>query len=497
MANPKHLQWLLEGSGSWNERRRQQHFKPDLTGANIYDAFNKAGKLNDKGHIPLSGINLVGADMSGAILSDHSRNHWADLRNAELWYANLKKAQLGKALLEGAILESAVLDEADLRDARLRNAILTCTDLVKTNLDGADLSYANFDGANLFGADLSSTILKSACLSGARLTNAVLHDTKLWEAKIFQKNSNNNEQLSESERLDNQNHRITCIEDLLEKCRTLNAQNTNRVLYFRGERTNDWELRSSVMRQPKSGEINFREHESVMLRNLQSKRPADFLHVSSTFAEWVLAQHHGLPTRLLDITRNPLVALFWACQEDEQEDSIKPGRLHLFSVPRNMVKPFNSDRISVLTNFAKLPQFYQEHLLGRTEIPVKIYYSTSQFYRDAMEYLYEKIQQEKPYFKDRLNPIDFFRVFVVEPQQSFERIRAQSGAFLISAYHERFEQKEIMNVNPETPIYDHIEFEVPLDSKHSIMDDLRLLNISRETLLPGLDEAARAVARGA
>lgn len=114
-------------------------------------------------------------------------------------------------------------------------------------------------------------------------------------------------------------------------------------------------------------------------------------------------------------------------------------------------------------------------------------------YKHALSRLYQLVRKEKPHFEERIDSRDFYRVFVVEPQQSFERIRAQSGAFLISAFHERFERSEILSFNAGIPIYNHHTWEVPATNKDDILNELRLLNITRETLLPSLDETARAV----
>ena len=105
------------------------------------------------------------------------------------------------------------------------------------------------------------------------------------------------------------------------------------------------------------------------------------------------------------------------------------------------------------------------------------------------------IRQERPYFEERLDIRDLFRMFVIEPQRMFKRIRVQSGAFLISAFHERFERDEILRGNNSIPIYSHYVLQVPRDRKQSMFDDLQLLNVTRETLLPSIDESAKAVTR--
>ena len=92
--------------------------------------------------------------------------------------------------------------------------------------------------------------------------------------------------------------KIRSIEDLLHECRNLKKRCSDDVqLYFRGQRRDSWELRPSVMRR-----FSFRENESEMLNELMTRQPEAFSGLTSAFSQWVLAQHHGLKTRLLDIT---------------------------------------------------------------------------------------------------------------------------------------------------------------------------------------------------
>ena len=487
MANLEHIKWLLEGVESWNTRREQENFDPDFSGANIYEEFQQSGKINKEGHIPLSRINLSRADFLESCLSTPLSTGGADLRYANLQWANLQDTRLTNSRLDDAVLIGANLDRANLLGAKLCGAKMSNARLYRTDFFQADLTNAELGLAYLTNANLSCATLVDADLATANLTGTDLGWSQPWKAKLYQDSNSTSKPHIHA---DDDKH-INCIADFIKECFDLGAHHADDVLYFRGEHTNTWELRPSVMRRSQEGRFSLRAKESDMLLELISRRPEDFKDTTSALAQWVRAQHHGLKTRLLDVTRNPLVALFGACESDD-----KPGRLHVFSVPRELVKPFNSDAISIIANFAKLARAEQNLLLGWTGDDIEEREPDPQFlhiYEDAMRRLYHLIRQEKPYFEERIDPRDLFRVFVVEPQQSFERVRAQSGAFLISAFHERLERREILNWNSGIPIYGHSTLEVPNENKQHILDELRLLNITRETLFPGLDEAAKAL----
>lgn len=451
MANQKHIEWLKKGVESWNRRRQNEPISPELSRVDVYKIFNKERTFEPEDALPLGGIDLSRADLKGANLSG------VNLHGANLSYSKLEDADLSYTSLENANLDSVSLNNG--------------TKLYRSNLAGADLTGVE---------------LLSACLFPPPCKDSTQYEPP---SDKYQKSLGI---------IDGVNGLVSVYNKIREHYRKFPHEQT--VFYFRGERSDSWDLRPSVMR--KSG-IDKKEGE--LLSDLLSRCPEEFRDMTTALSQWVLAQHYGLKTRLLDITRNPLVGLFNASEvNDGQDGSSKDGRLHIFAIPKSfmldvypfeIVKSFNSDTVSVIMNFAKLSNDEKRLLLGVGGTSRMPHATRVPKYNTAMRRLYHFIHQEYPNFEKRIEVSDLFCVFVVEPQRSFERIRAQQGAFLISAFHERFEEQEILKHNAGIPHYHHYTVKVLHKDKQDILEELRLMNITRESLFPGLEEAANAVNR--
>lgn len=191
-------------------------------------------------------------------------------------------------------------------------------------------------------------------------------------------------------------------------------------LFFRGHSNLKFVLKPTIYRNER-----YFVNEDNIYRETIVNSPQDFYTCNKTIEVLVKMQHYGIPTRLLDVTRNPLVALFFACWENETID----GEVVIMSIPTNHVRFYDSDKVAILANLAK-----QQVDFGFDYKPDFDYFNkddVDEVNSCYFGYLLHSIKEDKPHFYNIINPVDVESVFAVQVKLDNPRIVKQNGAFLI------------------------------------------------------------------
>jgi len=131
---------------------------------------------------------------------------------------------------------------------------------------------------------------------------------------------------------------------------------------YRGHANCEWVLKPSIGRHFSDDWSDVIELEIRALTEFKKKAIPYLRYQPKADIEWLcLMQHHGLSTRLLDFTTNPLIALFFATDPAEKHD----GELIIATYGRSY-ENVNDEKLFDRTNsFAYHPPHITERIIGQ------------------------------------------------------------------------------------------------------------------------------------
>lgn len=237
---------------------------------------------------------------------------------------------------------------------------------------------------------------------------------------------------------------ISSVSELLDHLSEVRAD-PGIELWFRGHADRDWILTPSVFR-----ERSLEENEVNLIN--QFRQQAASVASMNSMDQWswiVYAQHFSLPTRLLDWSTNPLVALYFACGDTDKEAD---GCFYILE-PKLLNQKASGSRADLVNSPSLLT--------------------------DSNPILKDYLPGSIP--KHNLHPR------AVLAPMAFDRIRFQSGTFTVSSNPEGSIESELENSDALSRII------VKQEGKDQIRFELEILGFDEATVFRDLDRIAKKI----
>ncbi len=227
------------------------------------------------------------------------------------------------------------------------------------------------------------------------------------------------------------------------------------------------------MKKTQSGySTQFSQLEYNILADFISEAKAYEKNINDIQAWLEIAQHYGIPTRLLDFTENPLVALYFACRS----------------------QPDTKASVWIVSEKA-----YEKKFCNAPYLKMTI---------DSQNIVSTIIQREivlfgKPAEQNKL--LEYEYPWIYKPQYVDERMQLQSSVFMIwgsrrCALTEMISEDDYMNFdNNEVITSDSTGFlcalEIDPKAKSEILKQLDMLGINEKFIYPGLEGIGKTIAK--
>lgn len=279
--------------------------------------------------------------------------------------------------------------------------------------------------------------------------------------------------------------KVASIESYLKQLPRLNEKMSSNIFY-RGQSNVSYKVTPSVLRD------NMQNKEHEIYNEIMTECAHEFDGCKLHNEILSKMQHYGVPTRLLDVTANPLVSLYFACDGSPDVD----GVVYVIKKEKSRIKQYDSDVVSILSSLPRFNFDEKEEILrlaqgtesNTNDKKIKKFNSVN-----IIKRLLHEIKKEKPAFENIINPEHLLENFFFMPRKANVRIIRQSGAFIIFGLQDKAIEINEMCSNEHLNNNDSYKIIINKDDKKNIIDQLSCFGISKATLHPELYKVAEYI----
>lgn len=225
--------------------------------------------------------------------------------------------------------------------------------------------------------------------------------------------------------------------------------------YYRGQARCEWQLEPGIFR---GRACVAKEHDLLVKASLRLAQEISSL--KGFLEKMVYFQHYGLRTRLLDVTFNPLIALYMACCEEYNNKREQNGnKMTSLDDPSNGVVYFGTN---IEENNPKIAELTAKYVFQNP-------------------YQYEPVNFEDFALKNKVYSRMFKHALFIEPPINNKRLESQNGAFIMAPLIDSVNGQGIKMNNCK------IDEEKFFDDHRAIIRDCNKEKILKELSILGID----------